>query len=165
VAIGAGVGYSVARFRPGHRPTIIAGAIIAVLGCALGTLLAIIFTLISDGYSLGYVLSNLSAVFRAYPHALDGLTLLFWLVAAYAAFRVPYQGQRMAARRAAAGGPGSAAAGTGPATGYGAPGPAAPGQRYGSPAQPGQAAPDLGLPPFTDPGLPPSGGQGGPAAG
>ena len=165
VAIGAGVGYMVARYRTGHMPTIIAGVVIAVLGCALGSFLALVFAVMSEGYTLGYIFSNLAAVIRLYPHTLGGLTLLFWLVAAYAAFRVPYQGQRMAARRAAAGGPGSAAAGTGPATGYGAPGPAAPGQRYGSPAQPGQAAPDLGLPPFTDPGLPPSGGQGGPAAG
>jgi hypothetical protein len=158
VAIGAGVGYMVARYRTGHMPTIIAGVVIAVLGCALGSFLALVFAVMSEGYTLGYIFSNLAAVIRLYPHTLGGLTLLFWLVAAYAAFRVPWQGHRIAARRAAAAGAGygSAAAGAGPA-GYGTPGGA-----YGSPAQPGQA-PDLGLPPFTDPGIPPGSGQAGPA--
>jgi hypothetical protein len=38
--IGLGAGLAVARYRPGHLPTIVAGAVITVVGCALGTFLA-----------------------------------------------------------------------------------------------------------------------------
>jgi hypothetical protein len=135
VAIGAGVGYAVARFRPGSMPVIVTGAVIAVAGCALGTFLAIIFELVGDGVGLSSILSHLNIVFHVYPSAVGGLGFVFWAIAAFAAIRVPLQSQRIAARAAARGpaGYGSAAAG------YGQP-----------PAGPG-GAPDAGLPPFTGP--------------
>jgi hypothetical protein len=92
--IGLGAGSAVARYRPGHRPTIVAGAVIAVVGCALGTFLAIVFTLLDEQVTLSTILSNLNVILRGYPSAVGGLGLLFWLIAAYAAIRVPLRTQR-----------------------------------------------------------------------
>jgi hypothetical protein len=161
VLIGAGVGYAVGRFRPGHRPTIVAGAIIAVAGCALGTFLAIVFTLLAAGVSLGQIFAHLGIVLQGYPGDVGALGFVFWAIAAFAAVRVPLQGQRLAARTAAAG-PG----GYGQPAGYGQPGandlPAGYGQAgangqgqpgataYGQGEQTGNSS-DGGLPPFTGP--------------
>ena len=101
--IGAGVGAVVARYRAGHRPTIIAGAVIAVAGCALGTLLAMVFRLLKAQVPLSYILGHLtgpSGLFHYYPSEVGGLGLLFWAVAAYAAVRIPLQRQRNIARAA-----------------------------------------------------------------
>lgn len=95
--IGLGAGSAVAKYRPGHRPTVIAGAVIAVAGCALGTFLAIVFTLLNAQVSLATIMSNLSIILRGYPSAVGALGLLFWLIAAYAAVRVPLRSQRAAA--------------------------------------------------------------------
>ncbi len=94
--IGLGAGSAVARFRPGHRPTIVAGAVIAVAGCALGTFLAIVFTLLDEQVTLGTIFSNLNVILSGYPSAVGGFGLLFWLIAAYAAIRVPLRSQRAA---------------------------------------------------------------------
>ena len=94
--IGLGVGSSVARYRPGHRPTVVAGAVIAVAGCALGTFLAIVFTLLDAQVGLGTIMSNLNIILRGYPSAVGGLGLLFWLIAGYAAVRVPLRSLRAA---------------------------------------------------------------------
>ena len=94
--IGLGAGSSVAKYRPGHRPTVIAGAVIAVAGCALGTFLAIVFTLLDAQVSLTTIMSNLNIILRGYPSAVGALGLLFWLIAAYAAVRVPLRSQRAA---------------------------------------------------------------------
>ena len=78
-------------------PTIIAGAVIAVAGCALGVLLAMIFLLLHHGVPLSYVLGHLGGpggLFHYYPSQVGVLGLLFWAVAA---IRIPLQGQRLAA--------------------------------------------------------------------
>jgi hypothetical protein len=87
--IGLGTGLAVARYRPRHVRTIVAGAVIAVAGCALGTLLAIVFSLLDAGISLSTITGHLGTVLRGYPGAVGWLGLLFWLIAAYAAVRVP----------------------------------------------------------------------------
>ena len=92
--IGGGVGLAVARYRPGHLPTIVAGAVIAVAGCALGTFLAIVFSLLHEQVSLATVLGNLSVVAKGYPSAVGVLGLVFWLIAAFAAVQVPLRAQR-----------------------------------------------------------------------
>ena len=97
--IGAGVGFAVARYRPGHLPTVVAGAVIAVAGCALGTFLAIVFALLNDHVPIGTIVSHLNIVFHGYPSAVGGIGLFFWLIAALAAVRVPMQSQRVAARQ------------------------------------------------------------------
>jgi hypothetical protein len=97
--IGGGVGFAVARYRPGHLPTIVAGAVIAVAGCALGTLLAIVFSLLNARVSLGWIGSHLNLIWHGYPSAVGGaLGVLFWLIAAFAAVRVPLQSAKSARR-------------------------------------------------------------------
>jgi hypothetical protein len=91
--IGAGVGFAVARYRPGHLPTIVAGAVIAVAGSALGTFLAIVFSLLNASVSLGRISSHLSVIWHGYPSAVGWLGLLFWLIAAFAAVWVPLRNQ------------------------------------------------------------------------
>lgn len=105
--IGLGAGLAVARYRPGHVPTIVAGAVIAVVGCALGTFLAVVFALLHAGLGISWITGHLSGVLRDYPSAVGWLGLVFWLVAAYAAIRVPLRARRAAGPPAA--GPDSAA--------------------------------------------------------
>ena len=95
--IGAAVGVTVARYRPGHLPTIVAGALIAVAGCALGTLLAIVFSLLDANVSAGAIVAHADLVARAYPGAVGWLGLLFWLLAAYPAVSVPLRAARRSA--------------------------------------------------------------------
>jgi hypothetical protein len=103
--IGAAVGAVVAKYRPGHWPTIIAGAVIAVAGCALGTYLAMVFQALKDHFPLSYVLGHLGGgpygLLHSYPNEVGWLGLLFWAVAAYAAVRIPLQRQRSTATAAA----------------------------------------------------------------
>jgi hypothetical protein len=102
--IGAGIGTIVARYRSGHWPTIIAGAVIAVAGCALGTLLAMVFRSLKAHVPLSYILSHLGGPYgllHYYPGDVGVIGLLFWAVAAYAAIRIPMRGQRAAATAAA----------------------------------------------------------------
>jgi hypothetical protein len=134
VLIGAGVGAVVARFRPGHMPTIIAGAVIAVAGCAFGTLLGEVFYLLNQQRTMAEILGHLNAVFKAYPGNVGGLGWLFFAIAAFTAIRVPLNSRRRT-------GP-VAPAGIGQ-PGYGQPG-------YGPPAyeQPGHGQPGHGQPQY-----------------
>jgi hypothetical protein len=96
LAIGLAVGALVARFRPGHRPTIAAGAVVAVAGCALGTLLGQVFLLLSAQVSLPVIMSHLNLVLRAYPRNVGALGVGCYLIAGYAAVRVPLRGRGLA---------------------------------------------------------------------
>jgi hypothetical protein len=95
--IGAAVGLAVAKYRPGHLPTVVAGGIIAVAGCALGTLLAIVFSLLDARVSVAAIIAHASLVARAYPSAVGWLGLLFWLLAAYPAVSMPLRAARRSA--------------------------------------------------------------------
>jgi hypothetical protein len=90
VLMGLAVGSAVARFRSRDPLAAIASAVLAVLGCALGSLLALIFALAGAGVSMGSILGHLNLIIQAYPHSLGGLTLLFWLIAAFIGFRIPF---------------------------------------------------------------------------
>jgi hypothetical protein len=94
LAIGLGVGAVIARYRPGNLPIIIAGAVIAVAGCALGTLLAQVFLLLNQQIGLSVILSHLGALFHDYPRNVGLLGLLFYALAAYGAIRVPLRSRR-----------------------------------------------------------------------
>jgi len=92
--IGLGAGFAVARYRPGHRAAIVAGAVIAVAGCALGTFLAVVFALLDAGVGPSTITGHLGTVLRGYPGAVGWLGLLFWVMTAYVAVRVPLRGKR-----------------------------------------------------------------------
>ena len=91
--IGVGAGYSVARYRPAHWPTIGAAAAVTVCGCALGTALAIVFVLLRR-HGLDSVMANLDAVARIYPRAVGWLGLVFWIAAAALAACIPLRRRR-----------------------------------------------------------------------
>lgn len=110
LAIGLAVGWLVARFRPGHLPTIVAGAVIAVAGCALGTLLGEIFLLLDAQVDLSVILAHLNLVLREYPGNVGALGAAFYALAAYGAVRAPLQQRKLAT---AGGAPPEAADGAG----------------------------------------------------
>jgi len=95
--IGIGAGSCVARWRPGHWPTIAAGTALTLCGCALGTLLAVVFVLLGR-HNLATVLAHLGAVARIYPSAVGWLGLVFWVAAAVVAGGIPLLRQRGTAR-------------------------------------------------------------------
>ena len=90
VLMGLAVGSAVARFRRRDPLAAIASAVLAVLGCAFGSFLALVFALAGAGVSVGSILGHLNLIIQAYPHSLGGLTLLFWLIAAFIGFRIPF---------------------------------------------------------------------------
>ncbi len=151
VLIGAAVGYAVSKFRPGDPAAAVASAVLALLGCALGVFLALIFTTLGAGIGLGTILGHLNVLMSAYPRSVGFLGVIFWLVAAYLGFRTALSGVRGRQARRFRGQPG----------GYpgaaGQPAPPAPGEPgsprpyFGPPAggpdgpgqpQPGQSQPD-----------------------
>ena len=93
LAIGVSVGALVARFRPGHLPTIVGGAAIAVAGCALGTLLGQVFLLLRARVGLPVILAHLDVVLREFPANVGVLGISFYALAAYGAVRVPLRGR------------------------------------------------------------------------
>jgi hypothetical protein len=76
--IGFGVGYVVRRWRRGYPAAAAAAAVLALLGCALGTLLA-----------LAAIMGHWSGIAQAYPRSTGSLGIVFWLMAAVAAFTYP----------------------------------------------------------------------------
>jgi MFS family permease len=102
VLMGLAVGSAVARFRNNDPLAAVASAVLAVLSCALGSFLALVFALAGAGVSVGPILGNLHLIIQAYPHALGGLALLFWAVAAFVGFRIPLRkARRVPPRRGA----------------------------------------------------------------
>jgi len=157
VLVGLAVGYEVHRFRPGDVTAAAGGAGLALLGCALGTFLGLVFVALGAGAGLGTILGHLNIIMHAYPHSVGLLGAFFWLIAAGIGFRCAMGGPLGWAAR---GGPrGRPASGS-----YGDPGPSfrPPAAAPYPAAQPPPGQPDPSpyaapLPP-TDPyGLPPSG--------
>jgi hypothetical protein len=89
VVLGYGVGAAVFRAGGRNRNTglAVAGAVLAVFGCALGSLLAEIMILRGHGVPFGLIMSHLDLVLRAYPSAVGGLGLFFWAIAALYGYR------------------------------------------------------------------------------
>jgi hypothetical protein len=83
ILVGVAVGYTVGRFRPGQASTAVASGVLALLGCALGTFLALIFAALAA--RTGRV--HLNVIMHAYPHSVGVLGVVFWLLAAFLGFR------------------------------------------------------------------------------
>jgi hypothetical protein len=136
VLMGLAVGSAVARFRSSDPLAAIGSAVLAIFGCALGSFLALVFALAGAGVSMGSILGHLNLIIQAYPHSLGGLTLVFWLIAAFIGFRIPFS-------RTGLGGVARRRGGQLPASGAPA--------RPWSPSQPGQPSfgqPQAGQPSF-----------------
>src|SRR5258708_26919792 len=151
VLVGLGVGTVMGRVG-GVRSTAVAvaSAVLAVGGCALGSLVAEILILERHGAPMSLILAHLNFVFRLYPRAVGGLGFLFWAFAALYGYRIA-MGMPMrwgfGRRRMRGPAPGQPYGAPGqpygaPGQPYGAPGQpyGAPGQPYGAPGQPGDAA-------------------------
>jgi hypothetical protein len=151
VVIGVAVGGAVGKFRAGDPVAAAASAVLALLGCALGAFLALVFTTLSAGIGLATILGHLNVLLSAYPHTVGILGVIFWLVAAYLGFRTALSGARGQRPRRPAGAPEDWPAAPGQPT---APGqPASPRPFFGppggdsGPGQPGTAdGPGFALP-------------------
>ena len=107
VVIGVAVGGAVGKFRAGDPVAAAASAVLALLGCALGAFLALVFTTLGAGIGLATILGHLNVLLNAYPHTVGFLGVVFWLVAAYLAFRTALGGVRRPQSRRAPGDPGA----------------------------------------------------------
>jgi hypothetical protein len=94
VLLGVGVGAAVTRAGGGPLRRLQAvGALLAVAGCALGTLIAMIAVLAGRyAISLGVIFGHLGIVLRAYPGSVGWMGILFWVAAAAAAAWYPARG-------------------------------------------------------------------------
>ena len=161
VLVGLGVGTVMARVSGVRNMALgVASAVLAVGGCALGSLVAEILILERHGAPMSLILAHLNFVFRLYPRAVGGLGFLFWALAAFYGYRIamgmpmrwgfgrrrmrtprgPVAGQPYGTPVQPYGAPGQPYGA--PGQPYGAPGQpyGAPGQPYGAPGQPGDAA-------------------------
>jgi hypothetical protein len=82
ILVGSLVGFTISRIRPGSAAAAAAGALLALLGCALGTFLALIFVQVREGTALNIVLRHLNVIAHAYPRSIGALGIVFWLMAA-----------------------------------------------------------------------------------
>ncbi len=147
VLVGFAVGTVMARVG-GARSTAlgVASAVLAVAGCALGSLVAEILVILRHGVPMSAILADLNVVFRFYPSAVGGLGFVFWAFAALYGYRVamgmPMRWGRGRRRMPAPSGPV-------PGQPYGTPGQpyGAPGQPYGAPGDGYNVGQAYGAPP------------------
>jgi len=92
VLVGVAVGNAVGRFCPGNAAAAAASAVLALAGCAFGTFLALVFAELGTGKGLGRVLGHLNVVMSAYTRSVGLLGVVFWLAAAFLAFRTAMSG-------------------------------------------------------------------------
>jgi hypothetical protein len=138
ILMGVLVGMAIGAFRPRSMAAPVAGAILAVFGCAFGDFLALIFVAVGRaGLPLGYVLGHLSVLLDVYPHTVGVLGFVFWAIAAFVGFRITMT--RM--QRPSVTPP--------PAPGYGTPPGYGPEHGYGT--QPGHGQPGYDGPGFAVP--------------
>jgi len=89
VLVGLGVGTVMARVSGVRNMALgVASAVLAVGGCALGSLVAEILILERHGAPMSLILAHLNIVFRLYPSAVGGLGFLFWAFAALYGYRI-----------------------------------------------------------------------------
>lgn len=90
ILVGLAVGTVMARIGRVRTPAFgVASAVLAVFGCALGSLVAEILVINRvDGAPLSLILANLGDVLRVYPRGVGGLGFLFWVIAALYGYRI-----------------------------------------------------------------------------
>src|SRR5215813_2550102 len=129
ILVGLAVGSVMARIGRIKSPGFaIAAALLAVAGCALGSLFAEILVLVRHGLSIGESLAHFNLIMQAYPRFVGALGFVFWALAALYGYRLAMgMGWRWGWSRATRAQPGPQPYGTAP---YGTTG-----QPYGTPAQ------------------------------
>jgi hypothetical protein len=100
ILVGLAVGSVMARVGRVKSPAFgIASAALAVLGCALGSLVAEILVALRGGAPMSWILAHLNAAFHAYPKVVGGLGFLFWAIAALYGYRIGIGGSMRWGRR------------------------------------------------------------------
>ena len=164
IVIGIAVGLAMIRTSGGVKNPALAtaSAIVAVFGCALGSLVAEVLVLVANRVPLTAVLANMNIVLRAYPHVVGFLGFLFWALAALYGYRAALgmpiggrrssRGIRTAAQPKYGAAPGEPMRGAAPGqaqygqAGTGDRGTPAPGFGQAAPGQPGYGEPGYGEP-------------------
>ena len=93
LGVGVGIGYVVRRYRRGDAVASAAAAVLAVVGCVLGTFVALVLVAMRDGAKLGAIVGHPNVIVQAYPSSVGSLGIVFWLMAAVAAFTYPMSPQ------------------------------------------------------------------------
>ena len=169
ILVGLAVGTVMARIGRVRAPAFgIASAVIAVFGCALGSLVAEILVLVRHHQPLSLILSQMNIIFHFYPSTVGGLGFLFWIFAALYGYRIGTGGsfrwgwsRRVRQPRGPYGANQPYGVNQPYDQAYGVNQPYAPGQQpYGAPPQPyGTPAQGYGTPasPYHSPAQPPYG--------
>jgi hypothetical protein len=118
-------------------------AVLAVLGCALGSLVAEILVLLGHGVPASVIMANLDLVLRDYPSAVGGFGFVFWVIGALYGYRIAMGARGWGRRGARPGLPqgDSQQYGQWPQPDGTAPAGPADSQQYGQWPQPDSAAP------------------------
>ena len=93
LGVGIAIGYVVRRYRRGDPVAAAAAAVLAVVGCVLGTFVALVLVALRDGVKLGTIVGHPNVIVQAYPSSVGSLGIVFWLMAAVAAFTYPMSPQ------------------------------------------------------------------------
>jgi hypothetical protein len=90
LVIGFAVATVVVRVAGGTRSPVLGVicALLAVFGCALGSLVAEILVLLGHGVPASAIMANLNLVLRYYPSAVGGLGFVFWALGALYGYRI-----------------------------------------------------------------------------
>jgi hypothetical protein len=87
--VGLAVGAVMARIGRVRTPAFgVVSGLLAVLGCALGSLVAEILIINRHGAPLSLIFAHINLVFQDYPHYVGGLGFLFWVFAALYGYRI-----------------------------------------------------------------------------
>ena len=87
--VGLAVGAVMARIGRVRTPAFgVVSGLLAVLGCALGSLVAEILIINRHGIPLSFIFAHVNVVFQDYPHYVGGLGFLFWVFAALYGYRI-----------------------------------------------------------------------------
>jgi hypothetical protein len=87
--VGLAVGAVMARIGRVRTPAFgVVSGLLAVLGCALGSLVAEILIINRHGIPLSFIFAHINVVFQDYPHYVGGLGFLFWVFAALYGYRI-----------------------------------------------------------------------------
>jgi len=89
ILVGLAVGTVMARIGRVRTPAFgVVSGLLAVFGCALGSLVAEILVINRHGVPLSFILAHLNVVFHFYPRDVGGLGFLFWVFAALYGYRI-----------------------------------------------------------------------------
>ncbi|HEX7993277.1 MAG TPA: hypothetical protein VF506_05095, partial [Streptosporangiaceae bacterium] len=89
ILVGLAVGTVMARIGRVRTPAFgVVSGLLAVFGCALGSLVAEVLVVNRLGAPMSWIFAHPNLVFQNYPHEVGGLGFLFWVFAALYGYRI-----------------------------------------------------------------------------